>query len=282
MEPANKPGVYDLPAEIYHADPVEGGSLSSTGARKLLEMPPARWLYEQQNPQPPTAAMILGTAVHSLTLGAGQKVVAVDAPSWRGKAADAARKEAEAAGHLPLLRAEYERAKAMAKSVLTHPVASHLFSAEHGKPEQVLIWWDAELGVWRRAMVDHLPHPGGTRRPVLVDLKTTTDASRKALAKTVANFGYHQQAPFYLDGYEALFPGSDAAFVFVFVEKAPPHLVSVVELDQPALIVGAELNRRAIEIWRDCREAGVWPGHSPEIELVSLPAWASGRLEEPF
>lgn len=31
-----EPGVYDLPAEVYHADPVEGGSLSSTGARKLL------------------------------------------------------------------------------------------------------------------------------------------------------------------------------------------------------------------------------------------------------
>ncbi len=28
-------GVYDIPADVYHADPVEGGSLSSTGARTL-------------------------------------------------------------------------------------------------------------------------------------------------------------------------------------------------------------------------------------------------------
>jgi len=30
------PGVYDIPAEAYHADPVPGGSLSASGARDLL------------------------------------------------------------------------------------------------------------------------------------------------------------------------------------------------------------------------------------------------------
>ena len=48
-----EPGVYEMPAEEYHADPVEGGSLSSTGARRLLEMAPARWRYEQAHPSPP-------------------------------------------------------------------------------------------------------------------------------------------------------------------------------------------------------------------------------------
>ena len=277
-----EPGVYAIPAEVYHADPVLGGSLSSSGARALLEMPPARWLHEQAHPPAPSPQMILGTAVHTLTLGTGAPVVRVDADDWRTGTAKAARAEASAAGQVPLLRGDYDRAQAMARAVTSHPVASRLLSPERGRAEQSMFWRDAEFGVWRRSMVDLLPHPDGPARPILVDLKTTRSATDRALSKTVATFGYHAQAAFYLDGYQALFPGADVAFVFVFVETAPPHLVRVVELDQPALIVGAELNRRALEIFRDCRQAGVWPGHSSEIDLVSLPAWASARLEEPF
>lgn len=281
--PITEPGVYDLPADVYHADPVEGGSLSSTGARRLLDMPPKRWRYEQEHPSAPTAAMVLGTAVHTMVLGAGPKVARVESSSWQTKVAKAAKAEAKEAGQVALLAADYERAEAMAAAVLDHPVASALFDPARGRAEQALVWRDDDTGVWRRALVDHLPHEATNGVHILADLKTTEDAapSVRAVGKSVAKFGYHQQAAWYLDGYRAL-RGGDPGFVFVFVEKHPPHLVSVIELDQPALIVGAELNRRAMEIWRDCREAGVWPGHSPEIELVGLPAWASARLEEPF
>src|SRR5690606_32209920 len=138
---------------------------------------------------------------------------------------------------------------------------------------------DEATGVMCRAMVDHLPHDTSGLH-ILADLKTTTDASPRALSKTVAQYGYHQQAAWYLDGYRAMWEGSDPAMLFVFVEKAAPYLVSVVELDRHALAVGAELNRRALHIYAECRATGVWPGHSPEIELVALPAWATNRLEE--
>lgn len=282
MDPVSfiaNPGVYELPADVYHRDPVQGGSLTSSGARRLLDMPPARWRHEQEHPPAPTPAMILGTAVHSMTLGVGEKVVKVDADDWRTKAAKAAKAEAETAGHVPLLREDYARAEAMAEAVLSHPVAGALFDPARGRPEQTLVWQDEELKVWRRAMVDHLPHDDG-RRPILADLKTTTDASPREVSKTVAKWGYHCQAAWYLDGYRALWEGSDPAMLFVFVEKAAPYLVSVVELDRHALAVGAELNRRALHIYAECRATGVWPGHSPEIELIALPAWATNRLEE--
>jgi len=31
----------------------------------------------------------------------------------------------------------------------------------------------------------------------------------------------------------------------------------------------------AMEIWRDCTQAGVWPGYSQDIELITLPPWAA-------
>lgn len=270
---ADVPAVYEMTDAEYFADPVPGGSLTSTGARRLLAVPPARWLYEQGQPHVATPAMILGTAVHSLTLGAGPLVVEIEADSFRTKAAQAARDEAIAAGNIPLLTEDCERASAMADAVRAHPVADALFSPERGKPEQVMVWYDAEFGVWRRAKVDHLPHPHA--RSIVVDLKTTVDGSPEGFTKSVANYRYDQQAAFYLDGYRALFPDSDPEFLFVCVEKDPPHLVSVLELDDEALAAGAARNRQALEIYRDCRESGIWPGHSEEIELVSLPPWAA-------
>lgn len=275
----DQPGVYDIPAEAYHADPVKGGSLSSTGARGLLNMPPARWLHERDHPQAPTPAMVFGTAVHSLTLGTGPKVVRVDAEDYRTKAAKDARDAALVAGDVPLLRGDFDKARAMAEAVLAHEVAGALFDPARGKPEQTLVWRDIDTGIWRRSMVDHLPH-AERGRPILADLKTTVDASPRGVARSVAKYGYHQQGPFYLDGYEALFPGSDAAFLFVFVEKDPPHLVAVYELDAAAAYLGGELNRRAIRLFAECQAAAAWPGYSPEIEPISLPAWAHNRLEE--
>jgi len=256
---------------------VPGGSLSSSGARRLLQVPPARWQYERQHPPAPTPAMILGTAVHSLVLGVGIQPERIDADDWRTKAARAARDEATRHGRLPLLRDDYDRAYAMAEAVLSHPVAGALFDPARGRPEQTLVWRDEATGVMCRAMVDHLPHDDG--RPILADLKTTTDAGPGALGRTVAQYGYHQQAAWYLDGYRALHPGSDPAMLFVFVEKAAPYLVNVAELDEPTLRAGQARNRRALEIYRDCTEADLWPGYPDEIELVSLPAWADRDLE---
>src|SRR5690606_23433595 len=105
---------------------------------------PARWRYEQDHPPAPTPAMVLGTAVHSLTLGAGPKVVRVEHDDWRTSAAKAARAEADDAGYVPLLREDYARAEAMAQAVLDHPVAGALLDPARGRAEQTLIWYDTE------------------------------------------------------------------------------------------------------------------------------------------
>ena len=50
-----KPGVYDLPEDDYHADPVPDWSLSASGAKLLLEgkwKRPGVWNVEQLDPDP--------------------------------------------------------------------------------------------------------------------------------------------------------------------------------------------------------------------------------------
>jgi hypothetical protein len=98
-----------------------------------------------------------------------------------------------------------------------------------------------------------------------------------SIAKSVANYRYYMQDAWYLDAVTALGLADDPAFVFAFQEKTPPYLVTVVQLDEAARQYGRERNRVAMEVYRDCTEAGIWPGYSSEIELITLPSWARGR-----
>lgn len=277
-----EPGVYDIPAEDYHTDPVpSGGSLSSSGARRLLPpSTPALFDYERRHPRTPTGAMEIGTAAHKLVLGDGPELVRIDADSWRTNAAKAAAEKARAAGAVPLLTEDYDRVHAMADALREHPLASQLLHPDSGKAEQSLFWHDTTRGVWLRARLDWLRPGNAARRTVVVDYKTTVSADPAAIAKSVATYGYHQQAAFYLDGVRALGLGDDPAFIFIFQEKQPPHLVHVVELDYQALRVGADLNRRAIDLFARCYADDHWPGHPDDITTISLPTWALYRSEE--
>lgn len=270
-----EPGVYEMTAEQYHADPVAGGSLSSTWARKLLDPScPAKFRYERDHGQPPKREFDIGHAAHQLVLGAGPDLVVIDADSYRTKDAREQRDEAHDCGHVPLLVAEYEQVEAMAAAIRQHPLAARLFDPAHGRPEVTLIWRD-QTGVMCRARYDWLPERLGGRL-IIPDYKTCASADPEALMRAVHQHGYHQQADWYMAGARALgLAGQhDLAFLFVCQEKTPPYVVTIVELDAEALRVGAARNRRALSIYAHCASTGQWPGYVDGIHLLSLPPWA--------
>src|ERR1035441_3898284 len=276
-----KAGVYDgMPESTYHGDPVPGGSLSSSGARKLLPPScPAKFRYEADNPPPPKDYFELGSAAHKLVLGAGAEIIVIKAPDWKTKAARDERDAARSEGFLPLLTHEYAQVLAMAAALRKHPLASALFDPERGKPEQSLFWQDASAGIWRRARLDWLPDSDARKRLVVGDYKTTAAGDLASIKKSIANFGYHQQGDWYLDAVRALL-APDPAFVFIFQEKPAPYLITPVQLHADALAAGGESNREAIDLYRACSKSGEWPSYSGGIETVTLPAWAFRKLEE--
>lgn len=269
-----EPGVYDIPADEYHADPVPGGSLSSSGARRLLPPScPALFRYEQLHGRAPKRELDLGQAAHTLVLGSGPELVRVEAADWRtNKAKDAAR-EARERGALPLLAGEYDTVQAMAEALYAHPVARALFNPDRGLPEQSLFWRDPFSPTWLRARLDWLPDVDGPGRLIIPDYKTTRCAAPQELPRSIHTYGYHQQSAWYQDGAARLGLSDDIAFVFVFQEKTAPFLVSVIELDAAAVRIGHALNRQAIDLYAECSRLNVWPGYSSEVESVPLPAW---------
>ncbi|HLK00288.1 MAG TPA: PD-(D/E)XK nuclease-like domain-containing protein, partial [Streptosporangiaceae bacterium] len=185
--------------------------------------------------------------------------------------------------------AEHEQVQAMAAELRRHPVASALFDPEKGKPEQSLFWQDAATGVWCRARLDWLPDITARDRLIVADYKSCASASPRAIARSVASYGYHQQDPWYRDAVRALGLSDDPAFLFVFQEKDPPYLITIAELHPDTVREGRDLNREAIEVYRDCAQAGIWPGYEAEavragrwtgIEQISIPPWAYRKPEE--
>jgi hypothetical protein len=277
----DEPGVYDIGEAAYHADPVPGGSLSASGAKLLLPPScPALYRYRRDHPKV-SAEFDYGTAAHKFVLDSGPDTVIVDAPDWRTKTAQDARKDARARGAVPLLIGELSALADMANAIARHPLAGALFDPDHGKPEQSLFWQDAEFGIWRRARLDWLPDPRPRpgRRLVIPDYKTCDKADPDSIRKAVANYGYHMQAAQYTDAAIALGLDDDPAFLFVFQEKTPPYLVNIAQLDPEATAAGRARNRRACEIWRDCTETGIWPGYEAQaddgITYITLPSWAA-------
>lgn len=258
----------DIPEADYHGD---RESLSVSGAKTLLKAP-ALFKYQQDNPVH-RDVFDVGSAAHKLVLGVGDPIYVVPADNWQTKAAREERDLARAEGMVPILPADYEVVAAMAEELQRHQLAMSLLS--NGEPEVSAYALDESTGVLRRGRFDWLGIA------VLSDYKTAASAEPNAFAASAARYGYHMQAAWYLNlAYDL---GHDAqAFAFIVQEKTPPYLVSVVVLDDAAIARGDELNRRALEMYRDCTESDLWPGYMADGDYVtvSLPRWAFRDNEE--
>lgn len=263
------PGVYDIPAELYHSDPVPGGSLSATGAKRILDCP-ARFKHALDNPEPPKRVFELGTAAHSIVLGDGPELARIDHKDWRTKAAAADVKKARAAGKIPLKAAEYTAVFDMATELAAHPEASELLAPGSGEAEQSLFW--ESDGIWWRARLDWL------RDDKIVDYKSAKSVKPEALEKAIWEYGYHVQEHVYRAGVVALgiLPPT-VEFKFIFQEREAPYLVTVAELDPAAQeIARRDVATAAFLYDRGCR-TGHWPAYVESTAVLSVPDYIQRR-----
>ena len=274
-----EPGIYDMDAEIYHADPCEPASLSSSGARLILDTCPAVFWYQRDHPEPATRALDFGNACHAILLE-GEKVfferneVLPEDFNGRTKVGKALVAEIEEAGRTPLRHEEWQQIQSMLKALRDHPFAMAAF--ENGNVEKSLFWRDRFFDVWRRARPDFLPSAGR----ILADFKTARSVRPDDLRREIANLGYHMQAEWVMDAVQALEIIEDPKFVFIFQEKTPPYLIVPVELEGHTLAWGRLENQRALKLFADCLQSGHWPGYAEDVMQLALPQWEERRLQE--
>ena len=194
MTKISEPGIYDIPADDYHADPTPEPSLSSSIAKVLIARTPrhARLQHPRLNPnfeRSHNKKYDIGIAAHAMLLEGEDVFVEVDARDFKSDAAKEARDAAYAAGKTPLLPHQIETVGAMNKAAHAqldrHEEARGIF--DHGKAEQTIIWQEA--GIWCKARPDLIVSGGA-----LWDYKTTTDANPDVWQRQCFNLGADIQA----------------------------------------------------------------------------------------
>jgi exodeoxyribonuclease VIII len=258
---------HDLTNAEYHASP----AISKSGL-DLIRKAPALYRWRQANPTEQTPAMRLGTLTHTAVLEPhyfDQETITrpegIDRRTSAGKA-DWAAFEIQAEGREIITGEEMAKLQAIRDAVHAHPAAAKALA---GRPTiEQSIFWDAD-GIACRCRPDAV-----TQRGVIVDLKTTRDASPDGFAKSVAQYRYHVQAAFYSDGYRAAFGEAPRGFVFIAVETEPPYLVAVYVASETMTSRGRIEYQTDLDTFRECLASDCWPGYSSSPLTLDLPKWA--------
>ena len=156
---------------------------------------------------------------------------------------------------------DYEKLTIMKQRIFDHPAASTILSLS-GVAEQSYQWKDNQTGEICKSRPDFHTDDG----TLIVDLKTTSDASELGFQKSVHNFRYHVQAAFYLRSIKEA-----EQFVFIAVESKPPYLVAVYNASPEMIAAGNRVADKNLATLAQCRKSGKWTGYSEEITTLDLP-----------
>lgn len=262
------PGKYDMPNHVYHS---MNWTLSSSGARKILEVSPQRFWYDLNHPQPSSKALEDGTLWHAWMLEGGRGVEFVDAKNWLTKDSKEKRAEIRERGGIPALESDRAVLDGALRELMANPTIAEYLNPLEGEAEGSYFTVDEETGVMLRTRPDWLTWING--QLTIVDYKTTGDATERGFRQSVGKYGYHQQAAWYIDSLCEVYGVDDAKFVFIAQEKEPPYYCEAYTLNNIAILEGRDCNREAIDIFAYWQGKG-WPEHSQGETELSLPTWA--------
>lgn len=275
------PGIYSgVPESIYHGSRT---SLSVSSAKLLLPPScPALFRWSQDNPKPINKIYDFGHIVHHLVLGVGDPIFIMDpalhglnkdgspsaapANTTKWKDTDAAARER---GEIPVHIDKFAVAQAMAAAVVDDAIAGPLFA--DGIPELSIYVEDPETGVLLRGRVDWMTWVDGVLK--VIDLKTSATVNPAELRRKWWGYAYHCQEAWYRRLLELLGVAEDIDFLFVAVDKNPPHLVTPGRYIESARAEGERLNRQAIDLFLECSTTDSWPGFVEGIAPLDIPGW---------
>jgi len=258
----------ELSNSEYHADP----AISKSGL-DLVHKAPAVYWDQKLNPRAEkheTPAMRLGSMIHMRVLerelfgSTYAHAPAVDRRTKAGKEAWQSFIDANI-GKQIMTDDEGILVEKIGRAVDKSPIASSLLD---GAEIESSFFWD-DNGLACKCRADAIRSDG-----VVIDLKTTTDASPRGFLRSVMNFRYHVQAAYYLDGISRFQEAN--SFVLIAVEKTAPFLVGVYLMPQQLVDLGRHEYRKDLETFRQCQAADQWPGLPDEIQVLDVPGWIDG------
>lgn len=259
--------VRNLDIEAYHSLK----DIVSSSQLKELSKSPAHYKAALDASSKRTAALEFGDAAHTFILQPREFerrfiTMPLSIKVKRGKDWDAF---SLAHSDKSIISAEdFETIVSMDKALTAHKTAKALLNLDTGIPEMSCFFKDPSTGLSCRIRPDFLP--GGN---IIVDYKTTENATPSEFQRSCAKYGYDIQAGFYCLGMELL-TGVAHKFVFIAQEKKPPYEVAVYEASPDFIDTGRTKAIRLLQLLAECRATGIYPGYPDEIQTLDMPAWA--------
>ena len=223
-------------------------------------------------PRESTAAFDLGTVLHASALpGEDPDSIAVRMPAGMKKTTKEGKAfVAEHEGKIILSPSDAYLIDQMMASLAEHPFSQALVKGElAGQSEQSFFCTDDASGLELKCRPDFLLNDGS----LVLDLKTTQDASPKGFQRSIANYRYHVQASHYLDVIESATGKRPQAFLFIAVEKVRPFATAVYMADEAMIGVGKQHAREDLDNIAKWMAEDHFPGYSERVEEISLPKW---------
>ena len=261
-------GFYEnMSFEDYAAAPgINGSSIVH------MRRSPMFYKFMRDNPQPPTSAMILGTATHRMILEpnrVGDFAVWDQETQGRrfGKVWDAFRSENE--GKLILTATERDAMIGMAVGARCNlPVRK--YADAKGKCEVSMFWKDQVSGRQFKARVDKIIPSTHT----VPDLKTCRSCQRHQFGAQAYKLGYHIKEAIYSSGYFAI-TGHKPHVKLLAIESKAPFESAVYRITSDVILQGLEELDVLLKMLDECEKSGTWPAEEEEETDLLLPTWAT-------
>lgn len=252
--------------------------VSSTDLKHMAKSP-AHFRYWKDHPQEDTPALLIGRASHKYMLEKDdfftEFAVApnVDRRTKAGKEEYA--KFLEDSNGKDIISADdFQKIQEMHEALYSTAFVEQLLS---GEKELSFFLEDEETGVMMKCRPDALVQVGDAH--ILVDYKSTADASSEAFMKSAINLMYDMQASYYKDALDKI-KNVEHVFIFIAQEKNPPYAVNVLEANEYFLKSGADMWRTYLNMYAECEKTGVWSGYvSDSVNSLGLPSWLQKQYE---
>jgi exodeoxyribonuclease VIII len=272
----------------YHADKKY---ISASGMKKL-KVSPAHFKEEEEIKE--SDALLFGSAYHCFILesdkfekqyyifddsvvcgalmakGAKSPRATNDYKTWL------AGEQSFSDGKIMIDKADFDKLQAMKDKLMHHPYAKMLLS--NGVNEQGYMGTiETEAGI---IPVKFKPDHVNENKKIIVDLKTTIDASADGFTRHAADLNYHLQASFYADLMERI-SGDNRPYKFIFIaqEKKKPYAFNLFESSPQFISQGRYEYELLLQLYKYCIDNNTWPGYQVWCENkygileLKLPAW---------
>lgn len=235
-----------------------------------------RYLGDSNAVSEPSSALIMGNLIHTMVLEPQKfhdEFVIRPHLDRRTNAGKLLYNQFQStlAGRQEITNDEAELALAIQNSVSKNEMARSLL--DDCQIEQSIYFTHKETGIQCKC------RPDAWNGSIVVDLKTTKDASFRAFQNSAFKYGYFLQAGMIHQGLASIGLSLEK-FVFIAVEKDFPHAVGLFILDEEAIDYGVNQFNTLMTSFYQCHKYVNWPSYG--LNVLTVPNYANFEIETEY